>query len=50
MRLRGANILQTKCNTSSVRTIPSVKEFHLVGTLCVFADYTAGEDFHLALK
>lgn len=35
---------------SSVRTLPSVKELHLVGTHCVFADYTAGEDFHLAPK
>ena len=23
---------------------------YTVGTLCVFADYTAGEDLHLALK
>lgn len=51
MRLRGRKrMLKCKYVASSVRTIPSVKELHLVGTLCVFADYTAGEDLHLALK
>lgn len=47
---KGANVLQYAIVTSFIRTIPSVKELHLVGTLCVFADYTAGEDLHLALK
>ncbi len=51
MRLRGRKrIAKNAIVASSVRTIPSVKELHLVGTLCVFADYTAGEDLHLALK
>ena len=36
--------------TSSIRTIPSVREFHPIGLQSKFADYTAGEEFHLAPK
>ena len=49
MRLRGRNA-KTSIIASLVRTIPSVKELHLVGTQSVLADYTAGEDLHLAPK
>ena len=52
MRLQGRKLIANTIAiaASSVRTIPSVKELHLVGTQCVLADYTAGEDLHLALK
>ncbi len=36
--------------TSSIRTVPSVREFHPFGLQSKFADYTAGEEFHLAPK
>ena len=38
---------------SPIRTIPSVQEFHLISEKILspsLADYTAGEEFHLALK
>lgn len=38
---------------SPIRTIPSVQELHLINAQnCddALADYTAGEEFHLALK